>query len=414
MITRRVLLSLLTLLALGAATGCACGGEEEAKPKATTEAGEATKPKAVKEEAKPKAAEADAAKEVDTKVEVSAEDAKLAQELKGKVKNGQFPYKERSKKENANAFLHLAATHKDEETAAAALQGMTLSWTYSERNKKKMLVNEDYKAVVRQHLDSEVPKVLGRAIDASPNAIAGEEPDKAVIARLAEIAMEHKDGAARFAAVDALSRARNFQKNGTITTALYKALQDKEPYVISTALFRLQFASYSLKDKRKFFTKARELLKHEDPGVRGRAALFAANAAPETEKETLGNNIHAMLDDKEPFVRSAAASALAKLKRKASVHKLMTMLKDDTRNTYDIRSFKKLTGESGWVHHDGSAWSRVDDAVLYALKTMTWDMKGDKFEYRKVNYKTKEKDIAGAVKDAQRWYKKNRKKLPKG
>lgn len=400
-------LSGLALLALLGAAACK---DEAPKPAPEAPAAAPAPNEAPKAPAEEPPKDAPAAQ--DAAPQAAEADVKLADELKAQIKDAQLPYKERSKKENARAFLYLAQSH-DGEVAAAALQGMNLSWTYSERNDKKELVTPEYQAVVKKHLNAEDPAVLGRAIEAAPNAIAGANPDKDIIARLAELALDHPQGAARYEAVDALSRAKDFQKNGTVTVALLKALDDKEPYVISTALFRLQFAAYSLKDKQQFFTKARALLKHQDPGVRGRAALFTANAAPDTDKEALGAELHELLSDKDPFVRSAAASALARLKRLASIHKMVELLDDTTKNTYDIRDFKKLTGENGWVHHDGSAWSRVDDAILYALKTITWDMKDDKFEYRKVNYKTKDDDIAAAVKDAKAWYKKNKGKLPK-
>ena len=87
------------------------------------------------------------------------------------------------------------------------------------------------------------------------------------------------------------------------------------------------------------------------------------------------------------------------------------MLDDNTKNSYVIK-YTKLTGEPGTVLHDGSAWSRVDEAVLYALKTMTWSMGDKKFKYTTINYKTVDKDIATAIKEAKAWYRKNKKALP--
>ena len=337
---------------------------------------------------------------------------KSATDLAAKVKRGKFPWAEQAKKENANLFLHLAASSDKPEIVAAALHGMSRSWTYWKKNDKKMHVNEDYQKVVRARLGSADTNVLGRAIEAAPNAIAVDNPDKDVIDTLAKMAKDHANPAARVAAADAIARSKDFQKNEEIVTALLDALDDKEAYVVSTALFRMQFSAYSIVKKEELYAKAKELLKHADQGVRGRAAVFAANLAQSNEqKKELGDLIFPMLKDQAPFVRSYAATALSTLKRKDAIHAFMDMLDDVEKNSYNIK-YTKLTGEPGTVHHDGSAWSRVDDAVLYSLKSMTWSLGDSKFQYGKINYKTVDQDLGAAKKEARAWYKKNKKDLP--
>jgi len=84
---------------------------------------------------------------------------------------------------------------------------------------------------------------------------------------------------------------------------------------------------------------------------------------------------------------------------------LVTLLDDKEKNTYDIGGWEQLDGTSGSVHHDGSPWSRVDDAVLWSMKFMSWNLK-PKFEHTKIGYKTKDKDLDKATQEAKDWYNK--------
>lgn len=415
----RTLWAVLAVLGLALA-GCPSGdaGKTPAKPAKKDDAAKkddgAKKDDAAKKDGAAKKDDApaspDGALTIGTKL--TDEQKKAATELAAKVKRGKFPWAEQAKKENAELFLHLAATSDKKEVVAAALHGMSRSWTYWKKNDKKMHVNEDYQAVVRARLGSSDDNILGRAIEAAPNAIAVDNPDKAVVSKLAAMAKGHKNAAARVAATDAIARAKDFQKNADIVDALLDALDDKEAYVVSTALFRMQFSAYSIVKKDALYAKAKELLGHKDQGVRGRAAVFAANLAQSNDqKKELGGLIFPMLKDEAPFVRSYAATALSTLKRQDAIHAFMGMLEDTEKNSYNIK-YTKLTGEPGTVHHDGSAWSRVDDAVLYSLKSMTWSMGDKKFQYGKINYKTVDKDLAAAKKEAKAWYKKHKKDLP--
>lgn len=418
---RRAALLWCLLGALLLVSGCCGGGDEDGASgdksvRGVEEGASQAKEGASHELTKTPPKEGSEAPEASHAVKIqrvfSEEEVQAARVLRGALKEGAFPHKARTDKANALSFLFMAAADEKDDLQAAALQGMAQSWTHASRNERKRLVDRDYRKVVRERLQTENPLVLGRAIEASPNVLAGESPDGKVVELLARIVHEHPEGPARYAALDALSKTRDFQKNRTVVDAFYKALGDEEPYILSTALFRLQFSAYSLLDKEKFAARAKGLLEHQDPGVRGRAIVFVVNAAAPAEKKALGDRAHAMLDDKHPFVRSAAVSAVARLGRTSSIPKLIKMLDDKSKNTYDLRSFDRLTGEKGWVHHDGSAWSRVDDSVLHALKSLSWKMRDHRFNYGKIGFKTVDKDIQAAAKDARAWYKANKKRIP--
>jgi HEAT repeat protein len=156
-----------------------------------------------------------------------------------------------------------------------------------------------------------------------------------------------------------------------------------------------------------------ELLKHKDPGVRGRAAdTLASMAGPdEAKRDELAKAILPLLGDENPYTKSAACSALAWLRHQPAIHRIIELVDDDTKNTYDIRDFNELNGNAGWVHHDGSAWSQVSDAALYALKSLSHET-GEKFDY-KVDAKKVDDDLKKGASDAKAWYAKVKGKVPR-
>lgn len=83
------------------------------------------------------------------------------------------------------------------------------------------------------------------------------------------------------------------------------------------------------------------------------------------------------------------------------------LLDDTEKNVYDIR-FENLLGRQDTVHHDGSAWSRVDDAALWALQSMSRSLDGAKFDYGKIDHKKVDEDIAKEKARAREWFEANK------
>lgn len=323
-----------------------------------------------------------------------------------------FDYDDRKKLENADVFLWLAANKLEEPTVlGAALEGMEERWTTSDSVDDKKLVNADYHLVVRHHLDAEDTLVLARAIEASTNSLVGENPHGETVDRIVELATLYDGSAGRYAALDELWQLRDWEKQDGPTEAFYQALASDDAYVVSNGLNRLKYETFNLIRKDDFRTRVLGLLSHDDPGVRGRAATVIGRLAEDGDEE-VGTQLHALLNDPNPYVRGEAAEGLAELKRLSSVHKMIAMLDDSEKASYTLDGWTKLDGTNGSLYHDASTWSRVDDALLYALVSMTSGMGDDKFEYRKINSETKDADIALAVKDAQIWYKANVRELP--
>lgn len=325
--------------------------------------------------------------------------------LLAQLEGDKFPYQEIRKKENGPGYLAIAASSEDPKAIVASLKAVIQTYTNRPDAKKRNFAGEDYKKMIAKHLASSDPAVKHWAIQASPSAL-GENPDPEVLAQLVKFMTDGEVEGQRHDAIDVLNGMKDYTKNEAVAEALFKALGDAHPAVVSESLFRLGGRSYGLADQAKFRDRAIELVEHKDPGVRGRALRLVATLGRGKEATITPLFVKA-LKDPHPYVRSEAVSALARIKSLDSIPEMMAMLDDSEKNTYDI-SFNNLLGKTDRVHHDGSAWSRVDDAVLRGLATMTFGLKDKKFDYGKIEGKTKDADIAREVGLAKEWYEKNK------
>lgn len=325
--------------------------------------------------------------------------------LLAQLEGDKFPYKETKKKENGPGYLAIASTSTDDDTIVAALKAVRETYIGKESVKSKNFAGDDYKAMILKHLASENPKVKHWAIHASGPAL-GDNPDPKVVEQITIFMTEGTVEGQRHDAIDVINRMKDYTKNPQVAEALFKALGDKHPAVVSEALFRLNSKSYGLQDKAKFLDKAVELASDKDPGVRGRAIEFAGSLARGSEEKVTPLFVKA-LKDPHPYVRSEAASALGRIKSLKSIPEMMPLVDDSEKNTYDIK-FKNLLGNNDRVHHDGSAWSRVDDAVLYTIGSMTYSLKDKQFKYGKIVGKTKDQDIAREVGRVKEWFAANK------
>jgi len=165
-------------------------------------------------------------------------------------------------------------------------------------------------------------------------------------------------------------------------------------------------SSVALKDQVQ--AKTRSLLSPPDPGVRGYAAEAAANLHRRDADASLIAALEGMLTDTHAFPRATAAKALGTLKSTSSIHVMIPLLDDSASCTYDIRGWKNLYGRDDRAHHDCSAWSMVNDAVVQAIQAASAGMGGAAFKAEMVNLKTKDADIARNVAAAGAWYAANK------
>ncbi len=340
---------------------------------------------------------------------VPGEGKEAAEKLLGALKDGRIPYQDLGKQENGPAFLYLLETSDDDGIKEDALKGLSKTYSGNERYaKNKNLTNERYDTVVLKYLDSENKRLLAYALEAAGTLLAAPEPNPAVVDKVVAIATGHKEMAARQKAVDLLYKVDKRAEDEAVMGAFLKALSD-EPAVASIALFRLDSTSPSPVNKTDLQAKLEELLKHEDPGVRGRALLVVERYTDRDQKAGLVDKMAPFLKDAHAFVRSCAVKALASSRNTKAVATVMTVIDDKEKNTYDIR-FEGLLGNDS-VHHDGSAWSRVDDAVLTALDAMTGSLGDNRFKKERIDSKKVDEDIAAEVKRAKEWFEANKASL---
>jgi len=381
-------------VAIVLASGCRCDRPERTQPSAQPSASASAAP--------------ESGIAIQLRLDESQQQA-LA-ELVSKRQGARFPKQAVDQRENAPLFLYLAATSADNEVLTAALHAMAVAYTSVDQHPRRVTAGPDYATVVAYHLGSANPQVMEYAIEASAHAISGKQPSRAVVDRLIELGSSHPDPAIRAEAVDRLRLVQGFWDDARIAAVLLKALHEREPYIVSRALFALRPRAAQLPDRERFLTQARVLLKHSDPGVRGRAAEFVGRLAAGNGE--LAKELQPLLKDEHPYVRSAAATGLSYLGYLPAAHWIVKLLGDKEKNGYELCCYRTPTGRSMRVPHDGSPWPQVRDAAVRALERLSIRTE-QRFKADPVSRDDVDGSLAKNAKDARAWYQKMRAKIPR-
>lgn len=324
-----------------------------------------------------------------------------AEQLLAGRKEGKFAPQDLNTKESGPAFVYLALTSDDPQIVGSALEGVEKTYNPSRETDSSNRSDSRVVEAILKGLNSSDGFVLHYALKAAPDAL-GQEPNTEVTAKLVEIGNTHPAIGARIEVLNALATATGYEKNPDIVALFIKALKD-EPAVADTALFRRSFGFTKAEKAEEMKAAVDGLLSHEDPGVRGRA-IEPAWDFHNRDNEWALMVVAPLVKDKNPFVRSKAAHVLGLTKDPRAVSHLMALLDDKSKNTYGS-TYQNLLGRTETIHHDGSAWSRVDDAALYALNNITRNLpESDRFEYERIDYKNVEGDISAQVAKAKTWY----------
>jgi hypothetical protein len=295
-----------------------------------------------------------------------------------------------------------AANYGDVNIGPAAMVALEARWTTYEKTKDKEIVDDDYRKVVRAYLASDDGVTLARSIAAAKTLLLGESPDQETIDLL--LAIYERNDAAKSAVIDSLWTVKDWSKKPAISAMFEGALSSPEDHLVSSALFRWSGGIFSSTDRERVMGVVEGLLSHKNPGIRGRSIEMLTRGARSTEeKDKYGALIETLLADENPYVRAKAAGAMGSFKRTTALATMVGMLDDTEKCTYQIEGWNKLDGTSGRVHHDGSPWSTVQDAVLRGIQTMSYSMK-PRFKMSDVSYKTVEADLKTNVKEARAWY----------
>lgn len=316
-------------------------------------------------------------------------------------------------KDNARVLLSLAETTSDQSVAIAALRGLLTTWTHSPRYAERMaLITPEYSTVVLRRMGDEHPGVQAAAMKAATKCLLGDTPNAEVAARLIELATRHPSPAGRLEALEALWHSSAIATTPAQIAPFVAALEAPEAWLVSGSLFRLGAFGAGWPDQAALRTQLRGLLAHADPGVRGRAAtaLSTIVGAGDPERDAVAQAILPLLRDPHGYPRSAAATALAWLDYRPAIHPIVTLLDDTAANTYDLRGYTLLDGSPGFGHHDGSPWSRVNDAALRALQSFSSRL-GERFTFD-VHHERVDVDLGVAADAARAWYQHVQPELP--
>lgn len=342
------------------------------------------------------------------KFQPDAAQQKVVDELLAKLnrETWRFPSKDTNAPENARLFTHIAATATDPAVVGAALSAMY--GAYSSHSKRKATPDSDFALVVDKHLRSQDPKLATRALLAARTGIAGKDGSEELIRTVVSLASQepYRDGPGRYAIIDTLRVVSANQRTKEVVQILEESLDSKNTYVVSYALQALYRATRSIENRDALKAKALGMTAHEDPGIRGRA-IELLGALGRDDAEVLKVVLKA-LSDAHPYVRSEAAEAIARLRHRPAIHALVKLVDDKESNRYDIRDWSMLDGKPGRLHHDGSPWSRVYDAAMNAIRSLSEGA----VELDRVNPKEIEKTLDKNAATTKAWYAKERKNIP--
>lgn len=349
-------------------------------------------------------------------ITLSEEDSAKAAELVATAKGRAFDHKLR-KGVNANIWMYIAATASKPDLVQAALLEMRGNFVTEDRWVKdgKQLVDDDYEAVILHFLHDDDPKIESVAIEAARNVVRMKDQKDSPVREWILGTLESSDNSARqLMALETMQTEPEALSDTRVAKAFRAMLDKDEPWAVSATLFRLNVSTYTIEDKPDFRARYVELLKAKDPGVRGRAAeglgLISSSMGGSSEKEEAAKLLTPMLTDENAYTRAAVVKGLASLRDPKAIHEFMKLLGDTEKCRWDI-SYKDLAGKSARIAHDGSAWSRVDDAALNGIQTLSYAVRNAKFERPKVDYKKVDEDMAKGVKAAKSWYAANKSKL---
>ena len=299
--------------------------------------------------------------ELSTPLSEAAEVSALA--LAGQVEGARFPRTLRKSRANAGLFVQLAARDtRDLAVAAASLEAMSLTWDPTLQGDHPV-ADADYATVVLAYLDRDEDLLLARALQASvPLLSQGHRETAERVATLSA-----RGGPTRYAALDALRSYPQWTGREPLADAFVASLEAPEPWNLSLALEALTHNSSSLSATRaaQVTRRCTALLTHEDPGVRGRAAVALAHYAPDDPATAAA--LQRMLGDGEPYPRAAAIASLDRIGAVEQITAIAALLDDTATDRWHTTGWYALDGEMGSVQHTQSTLGQVREVALRAL-----------------------------------------------
>ena len=318
-------------------------------------------------------------------------------------------------KSDAKLLTHLAETSDDPRVVEASLEA--ISSTYAARSTRKPGPDADLERVLVKHVHAERPTTALAALTAARIALMAEQPREGVTRAIAELAAPEKPAARRYAALDALNLLRPDRRDAHVLTAFERALDAKEPHLVSLALLAVSQSGPSLAlapeaNRARFAERVVALLGHYDPGVRGRALFALAEVASLTAASTRFGAGKRGLADREPYVRAQSADLLARCRESAALHLLIEHVADLTPARYELRGWTQLDGKPGLLVHELPGRKRVAEAALFAMQSLSESLDGSPALTLQLGRQPTDEVVLQNAEFARAWYRANQRSIP--
>lgn len=262
--------------------------------------------------------------------------------------------------------------------------------------------------LVTRSLVSSHPRVVGRTLELATSLLRASDTHQALTDALLAHAQSPRFelGPMRRALLGALREAKPKLRSSAWYGTFLEALAAADNYVVALATEALLAALPGLQDRSQLRAFGSVLLDSEDPLLRGKGLEIVG--AIERDASDAVREIYNLLDDPNPYVRSKACFALARMKHRAAIHVLVPLLDDTTANVlrYEI---PQLEGPALTETLMGSPWGRVQDAAVSALRVLS---RGG-FELQNVDPRNVAQTTAANAEAARTWYLANQRDIPR-
>lgn len=337
------------------------------------------------------------------------EDKKASEKLlEGWNQDGYFEHKSTMDKANGRGYLFLAASSPDLEKKAGAFVAIKNIYVDYETD-KKLLVDDDYNAIVAAHLNHADKGVQMRAIEAAYPAVRGNSPNVEIVEMLVDICRNHPVSAAKYhagASLNAMSGSAR-EANPEVPKVMVELYEEK-PYVAASAIGWTynNFQDDEVAEK-SLFDALLKAMENEHPVVRGNALEKFASLSK--DKAKVLDQAKKLSEDSDPFVVAQALKVLGE-SGDESVIPVLAKFFDDERDCSVSIKFENLAGKGTQTNHGGLVGRSVADAATRALDKVTDGRPGKGFEADKVGFgKKAAADVAKNVTAAKAWVAKNAK-----
>lgn len=308
--------------------------------------------------------------------EPTAEQSLRIDQLRAQIskKNPMFRDTDAREKDNAKLFTYMAATSDDPLVIEAALSALQAA--FSSRSEKKETPDADLDRVLLRYMRSPSPRFAELAFQAARIPVMTEDPPPELISSLATIVESDAPLERRYRALETLNLLRPSLRNETARSALERVLATSEPLLISLSLFALAESEPSLnradqaEERARLGDRAVSLLKHPNPGVRGRALYFLTEVPGLVDTATLEGAALVALGDQDGYVRGQAIDTVARSTNATFIPSLVPLVRDLARARYDISGWTDLRGEPGILPHDIPGRRTVAEAALFAIRAI--------------------------------------------